>query len=242
LLAALIFFTAVAYSAVGQAGASGYLAAMGLVGIDPSIMKPTALALNLIVASIGTVQFWRAKQFSWRSFYPFGVLGFPFSLLGGAVHLPATAYYPVVGALLLLSSLLMIRAALAKPIAPKPISHAPPLVAALAVGAIIGFVSGVTGTGGGVFLAPIILSFRWIEVREAAAVTAAYNLLNSGAALASATATLPALPPTFALWGALAAVGAVIGSTVGSRFLPDHALRYLLAAVLAISGLKLVFN
>lgn len=91
------------YAAVGQAGATGYLAAMGMLGLDPNVMKPTALALNLVVASIAAVQFRRAGQFSWRTFYPFAVLGFPFSLLGGAVHLPEHVYYPLVGAILLVA-------------------------------------------------------------------------------------------------------------------------------------------
>src|SRR3954447_19211749 len=82
-LALLILAVATLYAAVGQAGASGYLAVMGVVGIDPAMMKPTALALNLLVATIGTIRFARAGLFSWRSFYPFGVLGMPFSFLGG---------------------------------------------------------------------------------------------------------------------------------------------------------------
>lgn len=239
-LTGAIFVVAVLYAAVGQAGASGYLAAMGAAGIDPAVMKPAALALNLTVSAIGVVQFRRAGWFSWRLFYPFGVLGFPFSLVGGALHLPAAAYYPAVGGVLLLAAGLMARSARrggpAEPSAARP----PPFWAALGVGAAIGFVSGVTGTGGGVFLAPVILAFRWIDIRRAAAVTAAYNLLNSAAALAGASATLgqaPAVPPW---WLAAAAAGGLIGSALGGRRLPEAALRGLLAGVLALSGFRLL--
>lgn len=242
MLTALIFIVAVAYSAVGQAGASGYLAAMGLMGVDPALMKPVALALNLVVAGIGTVQFWRARQFSWRTFYPFGVLGFPFSFIGGALHLPAHTYYPIVGVLLLLAAILMFRSARRVAEYSDAFTTQPPFIAALVSGAVIGLVSGVTGTGGGIFLAPIILTFKWVELRRAAAVTAAYNLLNSAAALVGALTTATALPPTFPLWIAVAAIGGLVGSFFGSRILPDKALRYVLAGVLLVSGIKLLMG
>ena len=92
--AAVLLVIAALYAAVGQAGATGYLAAMGVAGFDAAVMKPTALALNLVVAGIATVQFWRAGRVSWRTFYPFAVLGFPFSLLGGAVQLPERSTFP----------------------------------------------------------------------------------------------------------------------------------------------------
>jgi uncharacterized membrane protein YfcA len=241
-LSLAFLLTAAVYASVGQAGASGYLAAMGLAGLDPGVMKPTALALNVLVAGIGTFQFWRAGRFSWRSFYPFGVLGFPFSVVGGAVNLPAHLYYPIVGVILLLAAIQLARSAMGTAVTRKEPPHAPPFLPALLTGAGIGFVSGMTGTGGGVFLAPIILLMNWVEVRRAAAVSAAYNLLNSVAALGGAYATLNQLPAPLPWWLAAVGVGGVIGTTLGSRYLPDHALRYLLAVVLAVSGLKLVLS
>ena len=129
------------------------LGSHGLLSFDPEVMKPSALSLNVLVAGIGTVQFWRAGLFSWRSFYPFGVLGFPFSLVGGALNLPGHVYYPVIGALLLLSAFQLVRSARRKRGTRDVPSHPPPFVPALLTGAAIGFVSGVTGTGGGIFLA-----------------------------------------------------------------------------------------
>jgi hypothetical protein len=239
-LAAIFLVVAALYASVGQAGASGYLAAMAWVGVDPLAMKPTALALNVLVALIGTIQFYRAGQFSWRTFYPFGVLGFPFSLLGGAINLPSRIYYPAVGMMLLLAAAQLLRTALrAQDAASVPVSS-PPFLPALAVGALIGFASGVTGTGGGVFLAPIILLARWVEVRRAAAVAAAYNLLNSAAALGGSYATLDRLPASLPWWLVAAGIGGVIGTTIGARHLPDRSLRVVLAIVLTISGGKLL--
>lgn len=242
ILAILILVIAVLYASVGQAGGSGYLALMGLAGLDPSVMKPTALTLNIVVALIGTVQLGRAGLFRWRNFYPFGVLGFPFSLVGGAIHLAGHIYYPIVGALLLLAAVQLVRSTSRQQADYKPPPTKPPFLASLLAGAGIGFVSGVTGTGGGIFLAPVILIMNWVEVRRAAAVTAAYNLLNSVAALVGAYATLRSLPPALPWWLIAAAIGGLFGATFGNRYLPEKALRYVLAGILVISGCKLMLS
>ncbi|KKX29436.1 sulfite exporter TauE/SafE family protein [Rhizobium sp. LC145] len=239
-LAVLFLVIALLYASVGQAGASGYLAAMGLFGMAAAPMKVTALALNLLVAAIGTLQFWRMGLLSWRAFYPFAILGVPFSLLGGAVQFPTALYYPLVGVILVLSAIQMIRSA-KRSSSVQDIHHTePPFFPALAVGAAIGFISGSTGTGGGIFLAPIIISMRWVNLRRTAAVTAVYNFLNSAAALIGAHATLDTMPAPLPLWMVSVAIGGVVGALLGSRYLPDAALRYLLAGVLFVSGAKLL--
>ena len=241
-LSVLFLFVALLYASVGQAGASGYLAAMGLFGLAPAAMKTTALSLNLLVAGIGTIQFWRSGLLSWRTFYPFAVLGFPFSLVGGAVQLPTQFYYPVMGVILVLSAVQMIRSARRKSGTPTLYPAQPPFVPALLTGAIIGFVSGTTGTGGGIFLAPVILSMKWVTLRRTAAVTAAYNLLNSAAALIGAYGILDAVPQALPVWLGAVGVGGTIGAFVGSRYLPDSALRYILAIILFVSGTKLILT
>src|SRR6266700_7159040 len=100
-LAALIFIAALLYSSVGHAGASGYLAAMALFNVAPQTMKPTALVLNLLVASVGTVRYSAAGCFSWKIFWPFAALSIPFAFLGGRLTLPAHAYKIILGAVLL---------------------------------------------------------------------------------------------------------------------------------------------
>lgn len=135
-LATAFFFIAVLYAAVGQAGASGYIAVMGLAGLGPVVMKTTALALNLVVAAIGTAVFVRAGKVSWRNVWPFAALGFPFSMLGGAVHLSERVYFPVVGIVLILSGVQMARSAFRErlPDSDEPVT--PPFRAALATGAV----------------------------------------------------------------------------------------------------------
>src|SRR4051794_30448838 len=102
-LAGLFFLAAALYSSVGHAGASGYLPAMAFVGMAPDGMRVTALALNVLVATIGTVSYMRAGYFDWRTFYPFAVLSIPAAFVGGVIHLPPAVYKPVVGVILLIA-------------------------------------------------------------------------------------------------------------------------------------------
>jgi uncharacterized membrane protein YfcA len=100
LLALLIFAAAILYSSVGHAGASGYLAAMALVGVAPDVMKPTALALNIVVAMVATTMYYRAGYFSWAALWPFAIGSIPLSFVGGAITLPGYIYKPAVGLVL----------------------------------------------------------------------------------------------------------------------------------------------
>lgn len=239
-LAGAFLVIAVIYAAVGQAGASGYIALMALFGFAPLAMKTTALALNLMVAAIGTAWFIKSGRVSWRSVYPFAILGFPFSMLGGSVQLAEEVYYPVVGVILVLSALQMARTAMRRALGTITQPRQPPFWAALATGGLIGFFSGTTGTGGGVFLAPVILAMKWGTARQTAATTAVYNLMNSAAALFGAYAYWDQLPASLPLWLGAVAVGGLIGAFVCSRYLSDRWLRGILAVLLLASGLKLI--
>ena len=104
LIVLAIFVVAVLYSSVGHAGASGYLAVMAFWAVAPEVTRPTALVLNLFVATIGTVQFYRAGYFSWRIFLPFAVASIPMAFIGGRIHLPTDVYKMVLGAVLCLAA------------------------------------------------------------------------------------------------------------------------------------------
>lgn len=236
------FGIALLYASVGQAGASGYLAVMALLQFPPATMKITALSLNMVVAGIGTFQFWRAGHLSVRTFYPFGVLGFPFSLAGGAIQLPPHVYHPVAGVILLLSGAQMIRLIWTNKPQHDSIPEKPPFVGAIIAGGAIGFISGATGTGGGVFLAPIIVSLDWVGMRRMAAVTAAHNLLNSMAALIGASRTFDSAPTELPAWLLSVSVGGAIGAYFGSRHLPESFLRSILAFILLTAGGKLLLT
>jgi uncharacterized membrane protein YfcA len=230
------------YATVGQAGATGYLAVMGILGFDPLVAKPTALALNLVVSGIGTIQFARLGRLSWRAVMPFALLGLPLAALGGGIHLPAATFYPVVGVVLVFAALQMVRTAVRPGASTGPGPRVPPFWPAVGVGAAVGFGAGITGTGGGVFLAPAVLALGWLDIRQTAAVTAACNLVLSAAALAGNHAVLPVLPPHLPLWALVVAIGGLLGATLGARYLPERTLRLVLATILLASGARLIMT
>jgi len=237
LLGTAIFAVALLYSSVGHAGASGYIAVLTLFGMGVEVIRPTALVLNILVATIGTVQWWRAGHFSWGLFWPFALLAMPAAFLGGWLQLPAQWLKILIGAVLWLSAWrLLFRKSDPPAIAP------PSRPAALASGAGIGFLSGLTGTGGGIFLTPLMLFCRWARVKEVAAVSSAFILANSSSGLAGYLGSGQKLPAFAWILLPVVAVGGFIGSRLGSRHIPARGIAILLAAVLAIAGTKLIFG
>jgi len=213
---------------------------MGLWGYGLDVIKPTALALNILVSLIGCLRFYRAGLLTWRSCYPFAVLGAPFSLLGGAINFPHVVYQTVVGCLLLIAAYLMLRSAATAAQKDAVAPRQPPFALSLLTGGAIGFVSGATGVGGGIFLAPAVLAFHWVETRRASAVSATFNLMNSAVALLGAWATMPAFPSQLPIWLLGVGAGGLLGSWLGAYHLPPNVLRLVLAALLLSAGLRMI--
>lgn len=238
-LSLLIFSAAVLYSTVGHGGASGYLAAMALVGLAPGVMKPTALSLNILVSLIATVGFYRSGGLSWSIFLPFAATSVPFAFLGGSLSLPGPFYRPIIGLVLFFAAFQLFRYTQKKG---ETYSKALPIPAAILWGAVIGMLSGLTGVGGGIFLSPLLLFMGWAGPREAAGVSAAFIFVNSIAGILGYYSKIHSLPQT-TLFLALAAIaGGFIGSGLGSRHFSNMTLRRLLAAVVAIAGLKFILS
>ena len=240
LIIAVLFFAAAAlYASVGHAGASAYLGVMGLFSLTPTVMKPTALALNILVAVVATIKFYRAGLFTWSLFWPFAVVSIPAAFLGGATMLPARWYLLLVGIVLLYAAAWMFRSSL------KPLSgqtHPPPLWAALIAGLALGFLSGLTGVGGGIFLSPLLLYMGWAETRATSGVAAPFILVNSVAGLLGHLSSVAQLPPNIPVWGLAVLLGGWIGASYGSKRAPAPVLRQLLAVVLVLAGAKLVLG
>ncbi len=236
LLALGVFAVAFLYSCVGHAGASGYIAVMTLAGLAPAEVKPAALALNILVALQGTWQFRRAGHFSWDLFWPFAAVSVPFAFLGGYITLPTHAFKVLVGLVLLASAA---RFAMAEPAEPVPVRPSRPV--ALGAGAALGLLSGLTGTGGGIFLTPLAIFMGWGRTKTVAAVSVAFILVNSISGLAGHLRAGKGFPPFTAALAVAAVLGGLAGSYLGSRKLPPLAIKRLLAAVLAIAGYKLIF-
>ena len=237
ILGILIFAVAVLYSSVGQAGGTGYLAAMAFVGIAPDAMRPAALALNVIVAAIATLRFWQAGQVSVRRLWPFLVASIPLAYIGGSIDLSEDIYNPVVGVVLLLVALRMfVPVRRHAQTADVGIPHA----WAIGSGGAIGLLSGLTGTGGGVYLGPLLVLTGWVAGGMLAGTTATFNLVNSGAALAGNLLNVGSLPAAFSLWAVAALSGGFIGSSFGSRRLDSLMTQRVLAVILLAAGLRLL--
>lgn len=238
LVIAILFFAAASlYASVGHAGASAYLAVMGLYGFAPGVMKPTALALNILVATVATLKFYRAGLFSWSLFWPFAVVSVPAAFIGGAMTLPARWYKIAVGIVLLYAAVWMFRSSL-KPL--KANAHSPSLWAAIVIGLAIGFLSGLTGVGGGIFLSPVLLYVGWAETRATSGVAAPFILVNSVAGLLGHFSSVAQLPPDIPAWGIAVVAGGWIGASYGSKRAPAPVLRQLLSLVLLVAGVKLI--
>jgi uncharacterized membrane protein YfcA len=238
LIIAILFLAAAAlYASVGHAGASAYLAVMGLFNFAPSVMKPTALALNILVAAVATVQFYRAGLFTWSLFWPFAVASIPAAFIGGATMLPVRWYQLLVGVVLLYAAVWMFRSA-RRPLTGE--TRPLPLWIAIVAGLAIGFLSGLTGVGGGIFLSPLLLYMGWAETRRTSGVAAPFILVNSIAGLLGHFASVSQLPANIPIWGAAAVLGGWIGASYGSKHAPAPVLRQLLSLVLIVAGVKLI--
>ena len=238
-LTLLIFTAALLYSSVGHAGASGYLAAMALFGLAPEVMKPTALVLNLVVASVGTIRFASAGHFDWKLFWPFAAVSVPMAFLGGKMSLPGETYKIILGCVLLFAAWRLIL----KPTAQATGEFEPLNVPqAVCFGAGIGFLSGLTGVGGGIFLGPLLLFLGWADVKKAAAVSVAFILVNSAAGLLGHLSSVRNVPHEIVWWAPAALLGGIIGAELGSRRLEPVTMRRLLSVVLVVAGVKMLLT
>jgi uncharacterized membrane protein YfcA len=239
LLAALMAVAAALYTSVGHGGASAYLALMALFGVSAATMKPTALVLNLFVAGFAAIRYLRAGQFNARLFLSFAVTAIPMAFVGGKLTLPGDIYRPLVGFVLWAAALRLLWPS--KRLAEREPTP-PPLWISLPAGAAIGLLAGLTGTGGGIFLSPLILLFGWEEPRKTSGVAAAFILANSAAGLAGAVASFNALPPELAWLVGAVLGGALIGTWLGVSRLPRQRLLQALGLVLTVAGFKLIFT
>jgi uncharacterized membrane protein YfcA len=239
LLASGMLVAAFLYASVGHGGASAYIAAMAIAGIAPAEMRPLALQLNVLVSALAAYKFYRAGHFRWPLFWPFAVVSIPAAYLGGAIVLPGTAYKMLVGVVLLYAGWQLWWSARAgeelRPLRPLPVALA------MAIGGVLGVLSGLTGVGGGIFLSPLLLLFGWAGTKQTSAVAAPFILVNSLAALAAGFVRNPASPPDYGWWlMAAVLVGGWAGAEYGSRRFANPLIRRMLAVVLAVAGGKMV--
>lgn len=238
LLLALVFFVAVAYSSVGHGGASGYLAVLSFFGLAPAAMAPSALCLNLLVAGTSFSAYRRAGHFVPRLLWPFLLTSVAFAFLGGLTRVSPRVYMVLLAAVLIFAAYRLL--AVVPPKHEEYFIRVPTLAVALPVGAGIGFLSGIIGVGGGIFLSPLLILLRWADTKRTAAASAAFIWVNSAAALYGHL--LRKTVDWSALLGlvGVAFAGGLLGSYLGARRFRGLWLRRILGVVLLIATIKLL--
>ena len=235
-LALCMMLGAALYSSVGHAGASAYIALMALFGTAPAAMRPTALVLNLAVGTLASWRYVAAGLFRWRTLWPLLLGAVPMAFAGGAIQLPSDVYRPLVGVVLLISA---VRFLWPSEFTANAEWKDPPVPLAVLAGAGIGLLAGLTGTGGGIFLSPILIFMAWASTRTASGVVAVFILCNSAAGLAGNLVSMRALPPELPMYIGAVLIGGVVGTTLGIR-LPVNLILKALGFVLIIAGTKLI--
>ena len=238
-MAVLMAIAAALYSSVGHGGASAYLAIMALFSVAPETMRPTALALNLVVASFAAASFALKGQTNWRLLAAFAITAVPAAFIGGGIELPSHVYRPLVGIVLLAAALRLFWQP--ERLAARPV-RSPPMAAMLPAGAALGLLAGLTGTGGGIFLSPLIILFGWEEARKTSGIAAAFIVLNSAAGLLGNLGSVQKLPEELPILVGSVFAGALLGAWLGVSRLPRHRLLQGLAIVLVIAAVKLLFT
>jgi uncharacterized membrane protein YfcA len=235
LLLVLLGTMAFLYASVGHGGASGYLAVLALFSVAPAVMKQSALLLNLGVSLMSFIAFYQQGFFKWRLFWPFALGSIPAAFLGARIPLSDSSYKQILGVCLLIAVLRMLvslRESSAKPL---------PLWAGLTAGSLIGLLSGMIGIGGGIILSPVLLLFRWANLKEAAAVSALFIFVNSIAGLAGLTAWIPLDNTSLIYWLAASLIGGFLGARWGAGVASNSKVKWVLALVLIIASVKLWF-
>jgi uncharacterized membrane protein YfcA len=234
----LLFVVAFLYASVGHGGASGYLALMALFSMSPAFMKPTALLLNLFVSLSAFILFYRGGHFKWKLFLPFALASVPLSFLGGMIALDAQVYKKVLGALLLIPVIRM----LFFPNASEQDLKEGSTGLSVLIGAVIGFLSGLIGIGGGIILSPVLLLLKWTNQKQTAAISALFIFVNSLAGLGGQLSKGLNVESGMFMYAGIAFVGGTLGGWLGASRFNQQILKYLLAAVLLLAALKLLLT
>lgn len=237
-MAVVVFAIAAIYSAIGQGGGTGYLAVMAVGGLTPSEMRPTALALNILVSAVAGWKFARAGRFSSTVFWPTVLAGAPCAMIGAWIDLPPPIYQTMVAFVLFYASERLIKSSgFIKQSETTDVVH-PNVLHLVVTGAVIGLISGLTGIGGGVFLSPVLVLGGWTSARNAAGTSALFTLVNSIVGMAVVSSRSGSLPDGLWIWLLAAGLGAWIGSEIGVRGLSERAARRLLALVLCLAAMR----
>jgi uncharacterized protein len=237
LFALLFGLVSLLYATVGQAGGTAFLALMAFASFPASEMRPTALALNIVAATYSTWAFNRNKAVDWKKLWILLASSMPAALLGGIIVLDERIYKTMTGVVLLIAGAVMI---LRRNGAASPDRNAS-FWGVASVGGIVGLISGLTGVGGGVFLAPAMIALHWASPKQTAALSAPFILANSSVGLIG-TLFAGQLPSSHLIQYAVTTLaGAIVGTAIGLRWLGQARTRFILAGILLAAGTQSIF-
>jgi uncharacterized membrane protein YfcA len=237
LLSFALIVIAFLYSSVGHGGASGYLALMAIFAFPVAIMKPSALLLNLFVSSISFFFYYRMNYFRPKLFYPFAITSVPAAFIGGFVSLDNTIYKVVLGIVLVFAALRLFGIFNFKEKEAVKIK----LPFALAIGFVIGLLSGMLGIGGGIILSPILLFLGWASVKESAAISSLFIFVNSFAGMLGFLLGGKIIPTESFYLVPIAVIGGMLGGFYGSGYFSSKTLKIVLGTVILMASVKLIF-
>lgn len=224
------------YASVGHGGASGYIAIFSLFGITVITYKPLVLVMNIMIAGIAFVQFYRAGYFKWKLCWPFLITSIPAAFIGSAIAVQNHVYNLLLGLALLFPVVRLFGLIQYQKKEIKIIK----LVPALFIGGVIGLLSGMLNIGGGIFLSPVLILAGWATPKQSAAVSALFIVCNSAAGLLGGKPANYVLNQSSFIWFVAAVTGGIIGAYMGSKKYPQKAVQYVLASVLIIASAKLI--
>jgi uncharacterized membrane protein YfcA len=236
LFGVLLAVVAFLYSSVGHGGASGYLALMAIFSFPISVMKPSALVLNLFVSGISFFFYYRKNFFKLKLFYPFAISSVPAAFLGGMIPLENNYYKLLLGIVLILAALRLFGFFNSKETSNSEIN----IPLAVAIGFGVGLLSGMLGIGGGVILSPILLLLGWASLKETAAISSLFIFVNSVAGLSGFFMNENRFPTETFYLVPIAVFGGMLGAYYGSGFFSNKVLKYVLATVILLASVKLI--
>ena len=240
-----LIFVAVAflYSTVGFGGGSTYTAILIETGMQWQLVPPLSLTCNLIVVSGGVYHFYRAGHLDFRFAAPFILSSVPAAFIGGYLRIDEALFLLILGVALLIAGALLL--ADRRPHGATETVHESALSTRVSIGLVLGGLAGITGIGGGIYLAPILHLTRLAETRSVAALCSLFILVNSAAGLAGQLLKLgqtaeQLLDPSLLILPAAVLVGGQMGSRAGSRWLPAKPIRQLTGAVILVVAIRLL--
>lgn len=246
LLTGLFFLVAVAYSAVGFGGGSSYNALLILSGMDYRLVPAVALSCNILVVTGGVYHYARAGVLTVGHLLPFIVFSIPMAWLGGRVPVSEQVFVGLLGFSLLVAALQMIRRRQDEPDQNAAVNARYRVTSAI-TGGLIGLLSGITGVGGGIFLAPVIYMLNLAPARTVAGITSGFILVNSLAGLSGQlmkTGDYSPLDGWLDTWPLFIVVliGGQVGSRLGAYRLPETWIKRLTAILILYVALRLIFR